>query len=64
MRDLCTHPYTKDEQRVVAWLVGRSPEIGGGDDPIGFLLASYEYVHAELTHSTMMVDRLLRGEVP
>lgn len=48
MRDLDENPYTKDEQRVVAWLVGRSPEIGGGDDPIGFLLASYEYVHAEL----------------
>ena len=49
MRDLDTHPYTKDEQRVANWLAERSGgNIGGGDDPIGFLLASYAYLHAML----------------
>lgn len=45
-------PYTADEQRVAEWLVNRmNNQVGAGDDPIGFMLASYEQVHAE-------VDRL------
>jgi hypothetical protein len=39
-------PYSLDEQRVVNWLL--SKDLGGGDDPIGFLLASYEMIVQEL----------------
>jgi hypothetical protein len=38
--------YTPDEARVAKWIVKRSG-IGGGDDPIGFLLASYDHMRAE-----------------
>lgn len=38
-RDFEARPYTADEQRVADWLVKRSG-IGGGDDPIGFLMGS------------------------
>ena len=41
-RDFDKNPYTPDEARVVAFLSDRG--VGGGDDPIGFLLASYEMV--------------------
>lgn len=41
-------PYTPDEQRVVEWLLKVSNNsIGGGDDPIGFLLASHEMINHE-----------------
>lgn len=40
-RDIEIDPYSPDEQRVADWLM--TVGIGGGDDPIGFLLASYEY---------------------
>lgn len=43
MRDLDKNPYSPDEQRVVKFLGDRGG-IGGGDDPIGFLLASYDYL--------------------
>jgi hypothetical protein len=44
-RDLDEHPYSSDEQRVADFLYERG--VGGGDDPIGFLLASYADVVAE-----------------
>ena len=38
-------PYSADEQRVAEWLVNRmNSQVGAGDDPIGFMLASYEHV--------------------
>lgn len=41
--------YSADQQRVADWLVNRSRgTIGGGTDPIGFLLASYEYQSEQL----------------
>lgn len=47
-RDLNLEPYSRDEQRVVHWLLRRTKEmIGAGDDPIGFLLASYEFMMSE-----------------
>ncbi len=38
-RNLETHPYSADEQRVAAFL--SEAGAGGGDDPIGFILASH-----------------------
>ena len=43
MRDFDKKPYSPDEAQVAKWLVDRGG-FGGGDDPIGFLLTSYEYV--------------------
>lgn len=45
MRDIEKNPYSTDEKRVAEYLVKRGG-FGGGDDPIGFILAS----HATLTH--------------
>jgi hypothetical protein len=43
MRDLTTHPYSTEEQRVVDFLAEAQDDdgIGGGDDPIGFMLVSW-----------------------
>lgn len=45
-RDFETYPYSKDEQRVAEWLMEHLG-IGGGDDPIGFLLASLYWKNIE-----------------
>lgn len=45
-------PYSPDEQRVADWLMARTQhQVGAGDDPIGFVLASYELIHAELAEA-------------
>lgn len=41
MRDFDKKPYSTDEARVAEWLARLG--VGGGDDPIGFILASHEY---------------------
>jgi GTP-dependent phosphoenolpyruvate carboxykinase len=49
-------PYSADEQRVAAWLVNRmNNQVGAGDDPIGFVLASYELIQAQLQHTQALV---------
>ncbi len=40
MRDLDEHPYSEGEAQVAKYLVDLTG-IGGGDDPIGFLIASH-----------------------
>jgi hypothetical protein len=45
-RNFDERPYTPDEQRVADWLSVRCPNIGTGNDPIGFLLASFGLVLA------------------
>jgi hypothetical protein len=40
-RDFDRLPYTRQEQRVAEYL--SSLGIGGGDDPVGFLIASHAY---------------------
>jgi hypothetical protein len=44
-RDMDASPYTKDEARVAEYLFDRGA--GGGDDPIGFMLASYSFMVEE-----------------
>lgn len=53
-----THtPYTPDQQRVAAWLATRmNDHMGAGDDPIGFLLTSYELIHAQLQQAQALVE--------
>jgi hypothetical protein len=44
-RDMKTNPYTSDEKRVAEWLSKKG--VGGGDDPIGFLMVSYDWLIEE-----------------
>jgi hypothetical protein len=46
-RDFDANPYSKEELRVVEYLHLIAPDIGGGDDPIGFLLASHNHLIRE-----------------
>ena len=49
-RDFDTNPYTADEQRVVEYIkLVTKDQMGGGDDPIGFLLASHVHVIRQKT---------------
>jgi len=52
-RDLNKNPYSKDEARVVDFLCEAG--VGGGDDPIGFLLASHACAMHELTSYKLMM---------
>lgn len=45
--------YTADEQKVVDYLLEIMPEIGAGDDPIAFLIAS----HGSLYHTIKELKR-------
>ena len=43
--------YNPDQQRVADWIVARTGGmIGAGEDPIGFLLASYEDIHIRIKY--------------
>ena len=45
MRDFEKNPYSPDEARVAKYLCERTGgSIGGGDDPIGFLIASHAFL--------------------
>jgi hypothetical protein len=46
-RDFEKNPYSADEARVAKWFADTAG-IGGGDDPIGALIASHEYLAADL----------------
>lgn len=45
MRDIEKQPYTPDEKRVAEFFFERG--VGGGDDPIGSILASHAYLAEE-----------------
>lgn len=48
MRDIDANPYSADERRVADFIVKMSKEnVGGGDDPIGFLMTSYAWLIEE-----------------
>ena len=56
MRDFDKFPYSKDEQRVVDYLAEIIPDVGAGDDPILFLIAS----HASLRSFLKEIDEKVR----
>lgn len=60
MRDFDKSPYTHDEMRVAKWIV-ETGGIGGGDDPIGFLLNSYEMIKIEHTVLKRQLKNLVRA---
>lgn len=43
-RDIETAPYDRQEQRVCAYLQSVASSLGCGDDPIGFLIASHNFI--------------------
>jgi hypothetical protein len=45
-RDFIANPYSIDEIRVANYIVELTG-VGGGDDPIGFLIASHAYLSGE-----------------
>jgi len=50
-RDFESQPYSPDEQRVASWLMAHG--IGGGDDPIGFILSSLEFAMGQLVQQKL-----------
>jgi hypothetical protein len=46
-RDFEQNPYSADEQRVCDYLQKLTDQIGCGDDPIGFLIASHQLLSME-----------------
>lgn len=57
MRDFEQRPYSEDEARVAKFLMDKTG-IGGGDDPIGSLMASYDYVVAERNSLSAIIKLL------
>lgn len=60
MRDPKLDPYSPDEARVAKWISDKG--IGGGDDPIGFILSSYDYVVFERNKATDALREILAIE--
>jgi hypothetical protein len=59
-RDLNEKPYTADEKRVADYIVALTDgAIGAGSDPIGFLLASHNYIQQQ-RHKLVLENRILR----
>ena len=60
-RDFDKRPYSPDEARVAAFLAERG--VGGGDDPIGFILVSYALVIEErnAAREELRTGRPVRG---
>lgn len=57
-RDFAANPYSPDEERAAAYMRRLLPNVGTGDDPIGFVLASWEQMVAE---RKSLRGRLLRS---
>jgi len=47
-RDFDQNPYTPCEKRVCAYLQEIMPEIGCGEDPVGFLISSHAVISYHL----------------
>jgi hypothetical protein len=56
VRDLDSNPYSADEARVAKFFFDKG--LGGGDDPIGALMASHEY----LVHEGNELRKLLNAK--
>lgn len=66
MRDIEKQPYSADEQRVAQFFFDLGT--GGGDDPVGFIIASHQALAADRkalrAPITMQDIRLAAGEGP
>lgn len=61
-RDLDKHPYSVDEQRVAAFFFEKGT--GGGNDPIGGLLASHEYLAWQRSALVKALGDIASGSFP
>ena len=58
-RDFEANPYTPHEQRVVKYLDEEIPGgMGGGDDPIEFLIASNESLRRRIEYLQAYINRI------
>lgn len=59
-------PYTSDQQRVANYIAEATDQnVGGGEDPIGFLLASHAYQAGKLAMAVKYLDsEPLPGPMP
>ena len=60
MRDIEKNPYSPDEQRIARFFVDKG--LGGGDDPIGFIMSSYDYLVVQRNDLQKQVYDLLKGK--
>lgn len=56
-RDIEAAPYSRQEQRVAQYLAEIA--FGGGDDPVGFLMASHTLLAHELKMARERIDKLI-----
>lgn len=61
MRDIEANPYSADEARVAKFFVEKIG-LGGGDDPVGSLIASHEYVVAQRNQYRSALKKILAIE--
>ena len=62
-RDFRVNPYSEDEKRVAAFIAKITDgAVGGGEDPIGFLIASHDALREYLRELRMSDDQ--RRPVP
>jgi hypothetical protein len=57
MRDFEEKPYSSDEQRVAKWLSEKG--VGGGDDPVGYLMVAHDYLVGERNRLIHDLERAL-----
>lgn len=57
MRDMDADPYNHSERRVAEWILAKSG-MGGGDDPVGAILASYDLKIVQMEDLRKEVARL------
>ncbi len=60
-RDFEARPYTPDEARVAKYIV-ETTDIGGGDDPIGFLMGSHALLAQANSQGITVRDLLEKDE--
>jgi hypothetical protein len=61
-RDFEVEPYNADEHRVAIWFADHG--VGGGDDPIGSMIACLEYRNVELAATRAEIERLRMALAP
>lgn len=59
MRNFDLHPYSEDEARVAKFFADFG--VGGGDDPIGFLIASHMALTIEREELSREIRRIQTG---
>lgn len=58
-----TTPYSADEKRVVDFISEQTNDtVGGGEDPIGFLMASHRQLAADRNAERVASSRLLKAQ--